>query len=85
MLLGVAFFRLRARAVDAQRAYDSVAVGDSWQGLPGYRERVPHTDPDSAPDGQKRYWRVVRTPYLPLVWEITVDKNGTVIAKHRYD
>jgi len=71
---------LRHRVERAQQQFDAVAIGEPWQELPGYsmREATP------ARSGVL-YWRIVRTPYRPTVWEVLVGPDGRVSGKHRYD
>lgn len=71
---------LRHRVERAQQQFDSIAVGESWQGLPGYSVRaVTPSRPGTT------YWRTVRTPFLSTVWEVVVGVDGRVASKHRYD
>jgi hypothetical protein len=77
-------YAMRQRIQRAQELYDSVPIGDSWQGLAGFEERDVTSDPDSQVPPQRRY--DCRLMFImPISWEIVVGADGRVVGKHRYD
>jgi len=72
---------LRQHLQRVQERYDSVTIGDSWQGLEGFEERDVTSDSDSRVPPPRRYDRRV----MFTSWEVVVNESGQVVGKYRYD
>jgi len=74
-------YAMRQHVRGVQERYDSVAIGDYWQGLEGFDEREVTADPDSQVPPPRRYERRI----MLTSWEIVVNESGQVVGKYRYD